>query len=65
MTGKFKLKSPLEAFTKCPSCRIGCFLTNDGFHVNCRYCGWHSMESYHDILFDAKYGLRRHVGSCA
>lgn len=41
-----KVKIPIDAFPKCPSCLMSAFLKDDGFHVFCRYCRWDSVEPY-------------------
>ena len=38
-----KVKRPIDAFPKCPSCLYEFWLKKRGIHVYCNYCDWNSV----------------------
>lgn len=50
------VKSPNEAFDRCPVCRIKDLKTL-GEDVYCRFCGWDSVEAHGKALADLGYWI--------
>lgn len=43
-----RVKKPVDAFPKCPSCLMEHFLSVEGIHVYCGFCSWDSVQAYAD-----------------
>lgn len=43
-----RVKKPVDAFPKCPGCLMEHFLSAEGIHVFCGFCGWDSVQAYAD-----------------
>jgi len=41
-----KIKRPVDVFPKCPCCMHKSFLSVEGIHVFCGFCGWDSIDAY-------------------
>lgn len=43
-----RVKKPVDAFPKCPSCLMEHYLSTHGIHVFCSFCKWDSVQAYAD-----------------